>query len=494
MGIIARQAVRNTILTYVGIGLGFLNVVLLYPKVLDSAEFGLTRLLLSVCIITAQIAQLGAENTVVRYFPYFRDPARGNRGLLGMLLLFGTLVSLAAMVVLGAMHGLLSEVFSDRNALYGRYGLLVLPLVLSEIFFILLRSYSRSLRRAVQPVFIREFLLRLLQTVLIAVQWAWPMPFGWFMAAYAGIFLLTTLALAWDLYRAGEFVVAWRQRWLPGRLRRSMGVYGLYTLLTGLAGIALGNLDQLMIGALLGDGLKYVAYYAVGFYFGSVIAAPTRALQQVAMPLLADAWKRNDRATIDDLYKRSSLVQTLAGGYLFLMVWACSSELLAWLSPEYAMAGGISVVVAASYFVLGMNGLAPSIIGMSRSYTVETWGSIGLLFVNASAGFFLIRLYGPIGAAWGTFCGTLLITVSRTVHLWRTHGLLPFDRRTLLLVVAVALVGILAQLLPVPGPAWTVLLVKGAAATLAYAIVVYLTGAMAEIRRWVRSVQKPASR
>src|SRR5690606_34176385 len=99
---------------------------------------------------------------------------------------------------------------ADRNALYGRYGLFVLPLVLSELFFILLRSYSRSLRRTVQPVFIREFLLRLLQTGIVLVQWARPMPFGWFMVLYTGVFLCTTLALVFDLRRAGMFTIAWK--------------------------------------------------------------------------------------------------------------------------------------------------------------------------------------------------------------------------------------------------------------------------------------------
>ncbi|HQZ41681.1 MAG TPA: lipopolysaccharide biosynthesis protein, partial [Flavobacteriales bacterium] len=69
MGIIARQATLNTLLAYLGIGLGFVNVVLLYPKVLDADQFGLTRLLVSLATIAAQVAQLGAENTVIRYFP-----------------------------------------------------------------------------------------------------------------------------------------------------------------------------------------------------------------------------------------------------------------------------------------------------------------------------------------------------------------------------------------------------------------------------------------
>ena len=85
MGTVARQALYNTLLIYVGIGLGFLNVVILYPKVLASEEYGLTRLILSIVTIAAQVAQLGMENTVIRFFPYFRDAQRKHRGLLGML-------------------------------------------------------------------------------------------------------------------------------------------------------------------------------------------------------------------------------------------------------------------------------------------------------------------------------------------------------------------------------------------------------------------------
>ena len=83
MGIIARQATLNTLLAYIGIALGFVNVVVLYPRVLQADEFGLTRLLVSIATIAAQVAQLGAENTVIRYFPYFRDPARDHRGVGG---------------------------------------------------------------------------------------------------------------------------------------------------------------------------------------------------------------------------------------------------------------------------------------------------------------------------------------------------------------------------------------------------------------------------
>lgn len=459
MGIIARQATINTLLAYAGIGLGFVNVVLLYPKVLRADEFGLTRLVVSIATIAAQLAQLGAENTVIRYFPYFRDADRKHRGLLSMLLLFGTVTGLFAVTVLGALHNQLSDVFADRNALYGTYGWVLLPLVLAEVFFILLRSYSRSLRRTVQPTFLREFVLRVMQTALIAVQALHPMPFGLFMSLYAGAFLVCTLLLVADLHRTGHFQIGWKERWLPGRLRRSIVRYSGFTFSASLAGIVLGNMDQLMIGALLGDGLRYVAHYAVAFYFGSVIAAPGRALQQAAVPLLADAWKRRDMPTIDMLYRRSSLVQLLVSGYLFLLMWSCTSDLFELLPAEYAAAAPVATIIGLAYLLTSAIGLSTGIISMSRSYLLDAWSSWTMLVINAVANYFLIRSMGIVGAAWATLLSLVLVGIFRTWFLHHRYGLWPFDRRTLLALLLLAAIGMVVPWIALTGhPIWDILL------------------------------------
>ena len=455
MGIIARQATLNTLLAYAGIALGFVNVVLLYPKVLEADQFGLTRLLLSIAIMAAQVAQLGAENTVIRYFPYFRDAGRNHRGLLGMLLLFGTAMALLAMLVLTLMHSVLTDVFADRNALFATHGMLLQPLVLAEIFFILLRSYSRSLRRTVQPTFIREFVLRVLQTLLIAVQ-AWhPMPFDLFMVMYTAVFLVCTLALVLDLYRAGHFHLGWKDRWLPGRLRRSMGMYTFFTFWGSVAGIVLGNMDQFMIGALLGEkALAEVAHYAVAFYFGSVIAAPGRALLQAATPLLADAWKKNDREMIGMLYRRSSLVQLLAASFLFVLMWTGLDDLFALLPSEYAGAMQVALVIGLAYLLNSANGLASGIISMSRSYRLDAWSSLSMLVINAIANFFLIRSMGIVGAAYATLISLITVNAYRTWFLHRRYGLWPFAPRMILIPALTILLGVVVPWIPLTGNPW----------------------------------------
>lgn len=497
MGIIARQATLNTLLAYLGITLGFVNVVLLYPKVLEADQFGLTRLLLSIAIMAAQVAQLGAENTVIRYFPYFRSTDRDHRGLLGMLLLFGTAMALLAMLVLGLMHGLLSDVFADRNALYGAHGLLLLPLVCAEIFFIILRSYSRSLRRTVQPTFIREFVLRVLQTALIALQ-AWrPMPFAWFMVLYTAIFLVCTLALMLDLYRAGHFRTGWKQRWLPRRLRRSMGTYTFYTFWGSVAGIVLGNMDQFMIGALLGqEALVQVAHYAVAFYFGSVIAAPGRALLQVAAPLLADAWKRNDREMIAMLYRRSALVQLLASSFLFLLMWTALDDLFTLLPSEYAGAAQVAFVIGLAYLLNSANGLASGIISMSRSYRLDAWSSLSMLVINAVANFFLIRSMGIVGAAYATLISLVTVNAYRIWFLHRRYRLWPFTVRMLVLPALTAILGVLVPWIPFVGNPWIDIPLRALVVAVLFWPVAHAMGLTREVLEWIKQWNKrggPAS-
>ncbi|HOZ40762.1 MAG: oligosaccharide flippase family protein [Flavobacteriales bacterium] len=482
MGILARQTLLNTVLTYAGIVLGFVNVVLLYPKVLQADQFGLTRLLVSITVVAAQLSQLGVENTVLRFFPYFKDDQRKHRGLLSMLVLFGTAASLLCMLALAALHPWLSDVFNDRNSLYAQYGLLVLPLVLGEVFFILLRSFSRSLRRTVQPTFIREFMLRAMQTILILVQ-AWAMmPFHVFMLLYTALFLIGTLALVWDLYRSGNFALGWSERWLPTRLRKSMVTYSTFTFSATLAGIILGNMDQLMIGALLGDGLRQVAYYSVAFYFGSVIAAPGRALSQGALPLIAEAWKRDDHVYIADLYRRSSLVQFLVSGFLFLVMWSSVGDLFELLPSEYAPAAEVAIIIGSAYLMTSSIGLSVGIISMSRSYRLDAISSMAMLLVNLVADYFLIRVYGIIGAAYATLLALLVVNGYRTWFLYRRYGLWPFELRTVGILGLIVTLGIMVPWIPLTGLAMYDLFLRFLLLTVLFWPVAFLFGTMPELK------------
>lgn len=449
---LARQTVLNTGLTYAGLVLGFVNVAVLYPRFLPDDEFGLTRLLVSVATIGGAMAQFGLDNTIVRYFPYFRDASSRNKGLLSVILLVASLGACVAVLCIGLLHPWFTEVFSDRNGLYKQQGLFAIPLLVAEVFFLAMRSYSRSLHRTVVPMFLREFLLRVLQTALIGVHIVVGLPFPVFMVLFSLTFFLCTGFLAFDLWRSGERLVPLREIRLPSRLKRSMVVFSFWTVAASVASVVLGSLDQMMIGALLGaEALRYVGYYAVAFNFGAVVSAPMRALSQLAIPILADAWKKKDHDAIQVIYARSAAAQFTVGGFLFLVIWVNLSSLFTLLRPEFMAGYSAALVISATSLMNMAVGLNAGIITMSRHYRVDSITSALLLVLNVVLNWFFIRRWGIEGAAWSSFLSLAVVLAIRVAYLKRKFSLWPFTQRTLLVPALIVAIGLPLQWMPSTG-------------------------------------------
>lgn len=489
MGPLAKQTVQNTVLTYVGLLLGFLNIAILYPRVLPDDQFGLTRLLVSVATMAGAFAQFGLDNTIVRYFPYFRDVARAHRGLLTLISGVALAGALLAMLVLGLFHPWISDVIGDKNGLYDEFGLLALPLVLAEVFFLVLRGYSRSLHRTVPPTFLREFLLRALQTVLIAAQAVLHLPFGTFMVLFTATFLICTLGVVVDLWRQGERLVPTASVRVPKRLFRSMTRYSAYTLAASIASVVLGSLDQVMIGALLGrEALAQVGYYAVAFNFGAVVSAPMRALGQLAIPMVADAWKRRDMPAIQRMYERTVSTQFTIGGFLFLMVWANLGDLFTFLRPAFGVAYGTAIIISVSSLLNMAVGLNAGIITMSRNFRFDSASSLLLLVCNAVLNWFLIQRMGIVGAAWSTLISLTLVLGVRVWYLWSRFRLWPYTLRTLWVPLLVIVVGLGVTQIHVSDAAWLNIAVRSAIIALAYGPLVVILRLAPEVTDRVRAL------
>jgi hypothetical protein len=87
LGIIQRQGIRNSIITYTGIAIGAVSLVIIQPRFLTKEEIGLTRLLFSFSSLLAYIVPMGMGSVVLKYFPYFRDRERNHHGFFGFMLI-----------------------------------------------------------------------------------------------------------------------------------------------------------------------------------------------------------------------------------------------------------------------------------------------------------------------------------------------------------------------------------------------------------------------
>ena len=52
-----------------GIGLGLLSTIFLFPNILGAEKYGLTRSLIAITTISSQIITLGIPNTILKFIP-----------------------------------------------------------------------------------------------------------------------------------------------------------------------------------------------------------------------------------------------------------------------------------------------------------------------------------------------------------------------------------------------------------------------------------------
>lgn len=449
MGAIAKQSIRTSVLSYIGIALGYVNVVLLFPRFFSAEEFGLTRVLVSVAAVAAQFALLGMVNTVIRFHPKWKAERNSSNGLLGLALSISLIGSLAVAAALLLGRPLISTWYADKSALFGQHYLLLLPLLLFETLIQVFQAYARARYSTVANVFLKDIGLRMLTLASVLVYRFYNLSFEVFLSLFILQYALLALLQLAHVASLGQFSLkpVWKD--LSPNLRNDITRYALFTLTIGASGIFLINIDVIMLGALA--GLDSTAFYAVAFYMTALVNVPANAIMGIAVPVLADAWARNDTKTVQQVYAKSSINQLVAGGLIVAGLWANEANLFALLPEAYANGRWVLLIVLMAKLIdvgFGVNG---GVIHTSPHYRADMFFNIGLIGVAVLANWILIPIYGLAGAAMATLLSLLTFNLARFLYIRSRFGMVPFCWKSAVTVAVTALAAWAGHAMPYLG-------------------------------------------
>ena len=68
MGVIARHSIQGTMVTYIGVAVGFVTTFFVLTRFLTTEEVGLARTLLDAVTLFIGLAQLGTSSSIIRFF------------------------------------------------------------------------------------------------------------------------------------------------------------------------------------------------------------------------------------------------------------------------------------------------------------------------------------------------------------------------------------------------------------------------------------------
>ena len=440
MGIVRNQSIKNSISFYIGMAIGAINTVIIYPNVFkeNPEHFGLIQILVAYAIVVSTITTFGIPKTFVRFFPAIKEK--------GQLYFLSLITPLVGFVLASISYVLFKEqifVLLNASDLLKENFFYIVLLVFFIGFYDVLTSISRSFLNAATPIFINEVFLKFYSMSMLLLHWFGFIDFPTFLKVYLFGYVLKFLIL---------FFIQWKNNRLDFEFSvqklnlKEIISFGLFVLVGGASIMIVTRLDMMMIGSLL--DLEQVAFYTVAFFIGNAIKVPGKSIATISTPLLAKAWENQNMKEIQILYAKSSINQLIIGGVFFLCVWINIDDIFSLLPLKFQGGKWVVFYIGLSQLFNIASGVNGAIIVNSKYYKYDLYTNILLVGITIALNLILIPKYGIDGAAMATAISVLIFNLIRLVLIKVKMNMHPFSLNSLKTIIVLFVIYYLHQYLP----------------------------------------------
>jgi O-antigen/teichoic acid export membrane protein len=455
MGIVIRQSIKGTVITYSGAFIGFLTTMFVVTKFLSPEDIGLTKVILEAGIMFSVLAQLGTSASAMRFFPYFKDEKHKHHGFFFYLLLLpfiGCLIFIPSYIFL---KDPISLFFETKSSLFISYYYWVIPLIFFLAYLSVFETYSNINMRIVTPKFNREIIIRLLLLSVYLLYGHHIITRNGLVVGYVITYGIAMLFMLCYVFKSSITSFRHDVSYISKPLRKDIVRYTLFLIVGALGGTVLGKLDLFMVSSQM--GLGHAGIFTIAFYIAAVVEIPSRSISAISIPIAARAMKEGDFGTVNALYKKVSLHQLLIGGMVFILVWSNIDNIFAIIPNGAIYMEGKWVV-----FFIGLARLIEITLGFGSimiSFSKYYYWSLYFVFFIAGLGvltnYLFIPIWGISGAALATTISCLLsYGVQQWIVMKKVKGN-PYTAGTLkLIIIFLLLVGINYFLIKFDNP-WT---------------------------------------
>lgn len=424
MGIVQSQSIKNTIITFLGFGIGAINALFFYTHFLGKLHYGIVATVLSGANIMMPLMAFGAQNTLIRFFSSYKNQKERDEFLTFMLLL-----PLALIIPLGLgfyfFYDQISHSWIQENPTLKPFFWLIPIIGLFMAYFEVFYAWAKVHMQSVMGNFISEVLVRIIvMLLLIGVHFDWIAK-DTFVYCVALAYFLQMITM--KLYAISVKMPVLRFV-IPKNVKEIIQ-YSFFIIVSGGVAVMLVDFDKVMIPQY--KDISQNALYAVAIFIATVIAVPSRAMTQIIAPITAKLMTEKKHNELNDLYKKSAINLQVIGGFIMILIFVNIKEVYQLIPEDYS--GGIVVV-----FLIGLSKFYDVLLGNNNSIIVNTkhyrtvllFGVFTVVLMIVLNTIF-IPLYGIEGSAFATLITVMIYNTIKLFYVIKKMDLYPFTTKTL---------------------------------------------------------------
>ena len=427
MGIIQRQAIRSTLINFVGIGFGSISRMIM-PLVMSSTQVGIISYLSSVSGVFYMVFTMGYNLTLKKLFPKYRDEENGHSGFL----VFGLMITLLGVILAIASFYLFEDfILTKKNGnseLIKPFAYLIPFIIVFRIIYINIDGYVRMLMKTVAGSFIDGFLAKVILLIFILLFTFSVVDFDSFVSLYALAMAMPGVLITIYAFFSTKKVTLPKPELLNEYPK--IKYFVLFGILSGASGSIVQLIDSLMIYKMSNPDLaeSLIGVYATMFFAASLINIPSKNVRKISSVLISESWKENDKKNIQDIYSKSAVNLLVIGTYMFAVGWLCLDPVFDFLPPEYRDGKYVFFFLGLARVVELGTGVNIDIIETSTKYKFNTYFNIILAILVIGLNYVFILEYGIVGAAFASFLAQSIINILRASLLKKAFGFKLFSK------------------------------------------------------------------
>lgn len=433
MSKLAKQSIQTTIFSYIGVVLGYFNVLWLYPYALDSTELGTFRTIQDLGLLIVPFAQLGVGHGITRFFPQLENQKSAFLSYSLAFSLLGFLV--VSLLFVGFKEQVIGLFAANSPEVIDFLGIAIL-ITLFALLSSVLDAYGRSFLKVAIPTFFREVFLRFLTSVLVSIYLIGWIDFEWVMRGLVLVYGIALFGVLVYLIWLKVLVLDFRWASFPPGFRSSFLKFSLVTFLATAASTLIMKIDSIMVSSMV--SLEANAIYSIAFYMALVVELPRRAISQVAMPVIAEHFAQKRYAEIQAIYRQLSARQLYICLFLFALIWVNIDQIYHFVPNRDIYQAGKWVV-----FFIGLGKIVDvafsvnsEILVFSNYYRFNLILTVLMSLLIIAVNNWLIPIYGIEGAAIGSALVMLGFNLVKYGYLKVKLQLDPFSWETLKIIFA----------------------------------------------------------
>ncbi len=435
MGIVLKQSLKNTAVTYLGFGIGAINILFLYTKILAPKYFGLATFILATGAILMPLMAFGVHNTLVKFYSAQKEEEKN--GFLTLMLLSPFLVLLPLTLFTYFFYDAIASLVSKQNPIVESYIWHVFLVGLAMAYFEVFFAWSRVHLKSVFGNFMKEVFARIGVTLLLILYFFKWISLDFFFMGLVGIYLLRMIIMKLYAYSLRFPKLDFN---FPKDTKNIM-VYSLLIILGGSAALILLEIDKVMINQF--KAIENVAYYGVAVYIATVIIVPSRAMHQITYPLTAELLNTGNTFELENLYKKTSLTLFIASGLLFLLIVLNLKDLYTMLPEAYRDGFYIVFLIGLAKVFDSVLGNINSILYNSKYYKTVLLFGVCLALTTILLNLWLIPVFGIEGAALASFISIFAFNLLKLIFVKLKFGIVPFTKATVKVLAVLVFLGFL---------------------------------------------------